>query len=70
MAVFATRFRQVHAVFVVQLREQTLGQDRSGQTLRDDKGIVPQRFKKFAQHTRVVWCDLPCDPSRLVTGRR
>src|SRR5438067_867057 len=34
----------------VQLREQTLGQDRSGQTLSDHEGIVAQRGEEFVQH--------------------
>ena len=34
----------------VQLREQTLGQHRSGQTLGNHQGIVAQRGKDFAQH--------------------
>ena len=33
-----------------QICYQTLRQHRPGQTLRDDKGIVPERFKEFAQH--------------------
>jgi hypothetical protein len=28
-------------------------QGRPGQTLGDDKGIVPESFKKFAQHFRL-----------------
>jgi hypothetical protein len=34
-------------VFVIQ---QPFGQHRSGQTFRDDKGIVPERLKKVAQY--------------------
>ena len=35
----------------VQLREQALSEDRSGQTLSDHKRIVAQRGKDFAQHS-------------------
>ena len=34
----------------VQIRRQPLREHRPGQTLRDDKGIVAERFKEFAQH--------------------
>src|SRR5216110_462998 len=34
--------------------QQTLCESRPCQTLGDDKGIVPERFKKFLQHVRLL----------------
>jgi hypothetical protein len=35
------------------MREQTLSQHGPCETLRNDKGIVPERFKEFLEHFRL-----------------